>query len=84
MLQRPIINEKDAQNMFKELVEDVKAGLPRDRWRPVTVVPTLRSVRIISYQDRESGAQIDIELLVRPTLKVKSAYVISLYGWTGI
>ena len=80
----PIINEKEAENVFKQLVDDVKAALPRDRWRPVTVVPTLRSVRIISYQDRESGAQIDIELLVRPTMQVESAYVISLYGWTGI
>jgi hypothetical protein len=80
----PIINEKEAGNVFKQLVEDVKAALPGDRWRTVTVVPTLGSVRIISYQDRQSRAQIDIGLFVRPTMEVENAYVISLYGWTGI
>ena len=79
-----INNEKEAENVFNQLVDDVKAVLPSDRWGPVKVMPTLGAVRIISYRDRESAAQIDIELLVRPTMEVQRSYVISLYGWTKI
>jgi hypothetical protein len=80
----PIINETEAENVFKQLVEDVKAALPRDRWGPVQATPRLRAVRSISYQDAKTGARIDIELLVGSTLEVHSSYVISLYGWTRI
>jgi hypothetical protein len=79
-----INNEKEAENVFTQLVDDVKAALSSDRWRPIKVMPRLGSSRRISYEDRESGAQIDIELLVQPTTEVQSSYVISLYGWTRI
>ena len=78
-----INNQKQADNAFKQLVDDVKAASPPDRWVPVQATPRLGSVRSISYQDRESAARIDIELL-RSTLDVQSSYVISLYGWIKI
>ena len=73
-------HEKEAENVFMQLVDDVKAALPSNRWRPVEVIPTLGSVRIISYEERESGARIDIQL-VGP---VQNSYVISLYGWSRL
>src|SRR5439155_18466744 len=60
-----INNEKEAENVFKQLVDDVKAALP---------------VRSITYEDRKSS-RIDIELLVSSTMEVQSSYVVSLYGW---
>jgi hypothetical protein len=75
----PIDNEKEAENVFTRLVDDVKAALPSDRWGPVQATPRLGSVRSISYEDRKS-ARIDIELLVSSTMEVQSSYVISLYG----
>jgi hypothetical protein len=72
-------NEKEAEDVFMQLVDDVKAALPSDRWGPVQATARLGSVRSISYQDGKTGARIDIELLVR-----HSSYVISLYGWTKI
>ena len=79
----PIIEKKEAENAFMQLVDAVRAGLPSASWRPVRVVPTIGSIQTISYQDWESGAQIDIELLVRPTLEAEHSYVISFYGWPG-
>ena len=76
-----INNEKEAENVFNQLVDDVKAALPPDRWGPVQATPTLDSVRSISYQDRKTGARIDIELLVRA---VQNFYIISLYGWSRL
>ena len=75
-----INNEKEAENVFTRLVDDVKAALPSDRWGPVQATPRLGSVRSISYEDRKS-ARIDIELLVSSTMEVQSSYVTSLYGW---
>jgi hypothetical protein len=79
-----INNEKEAENVFQQLVDDVKAALPSDRWGPVQATPRLRAVRSISYQDGKTGARFDIELLVGSTLEVNSSYVISLYGWIRI
>src|SRR5262245_3762377 len=75
-----INHEKEAENVFMQLVDDVKAALPSNRWRPVEVIPTLGSGRIISYEERKSGARIDIQL-VGP---VQNSYVISLYGWSRL
>jgi hypothetical protein len=80
----PIDNETEAVEVFNKLVENLRAALPSDRWRPVSVVPTLGSIRIVSYQERQSAAQVDIELLVGPTVEVQRAYVISLYGWARL
>ena len=38
----PIIDKKEAENAFTQLVDDVKAGLPSASWQPITVVPTNR------------------------------------------
>ncbi|TMB65273.1 MAG: hypothetical protein E6J54_26135 [Deltaproteobacteria bacterium] len=75
-----INNEKEAENVFKQLVDDVKAALPAGRWEVVKVEPRVGSVRSITYEDRKS-ARIDIELLVSSTMEVQSSYVVSLYGW---
>ena len=79
----PINNEKEAENVFTRLVDDVEAALPSERWGPVEAISRVGSVRSISYQDRKSAARINIELLVQPTMEVERSYIISLYGWTG-
>ena len=78
-----INNEKEAEDAFTRLVDDVEAALPAGRWGPIQATPRLGAVRSVSYQDQKSAARLDIELLVRSTLEVHSSYVISLYGWTG-
>src|SRR5258705_1612907 len=78
-----INNEKEAENVFMRLVDDVEAALPSDRWQPVRVLPRLGAVRRVSYHDQESGARLDIQLLVEPTMEVERSYVMALYGWTG-
>jgi hypothetical protein len=79
-----INNEKEAENAFKQLVDDVKDAIPSDRWGPVEAIPRVGSVRNISYQDGKTGARINIDLLVTSTTEAHSSYVISLYGWTKI
>jgi hypothetical protein len=79
-----INNAEEAENVFQQLVDDVKAALPSDRWGPVQAIPRPGSVRSISYQDGKTAAKIDIELLVISTMEGHSSYVISLYGWTRI
>ena len=78
-----INNAEQAENVFQQLVDDVKGALPSDRWGTIQARPRVGSVRSISYQDRKTGARIDIELLVRSAMEGHSSYDISLYGWTG-
>ena len=77
-----INNQKQAENAFEQLVDDVKAALPSQRWGPIEAIPRVGSVRSISYQDGKSAARIDIELIVSSMMGVESSYFISLYGWT--
>ena len=76
-------DQKEAENVFTRLLADVEAALPSGRWQPVTPVPTLGSIRSVSYEDEKTAAQIDIELLAQTTAEAQFSYVISLYGWTG-
>ena len=77
-----INNQKQAENAFQQLVDDVKAALPSEKWGPIEAIPRVGSVRSISYQDGKSAARIDIELIVSSMMGVESSYFISLYGWT--
>jgi len=76
-------DQKEAENVFARLLADVEAALPSGRWQLVTAVPTLASIRSVSYEDEKTAAQIDIELLAQTTAEAQFSYVISLYGWTG-
>lgn len=76
-------DQKESENVFTRLVANVEADLPSGRWQPVTMVPTLGSIRSVSYEDEKTAAQIDIELLAQTTAEAQSSYVISLYRWTG-
>src|SRR5499433_1881430 len=78
-----ITDQKEAENVFTRLLADVEAALPSGRWQPVTAVPTLGSIRSVSYEDEKTAAQIDIELLAQTKAEAQFFYVISLYGWTG-
>ena len=61
------LNKKEAEAMFARIIDYGQAALPSDSWRQFEPVPYTGLIRTISYQHWKSGAQIDVDLVVRPT-----------------
>jgi hypothetical protein len=78
-----IDSEKEAGNLFTQFVYDLQAALPSDSWRKVDNMPAIGSIRSSTYEDQTSGAQIDIDLIARPTPQGAYSYVLTIYGWTA-
>jgi hypothetical protein len=78
---RIIPNEKEADNLFAELINEVEAALPSGSWQKVNRMPAISSIRSNTYEDQNSGAQIDVDLVAQPTPETPDSCVITIYGW---
>jgi hypothetical protein len=74
-------NKKEAEAMFARIIDYGQAALPSDSWRQVEAVPYTGLIRIISYHNWKSGAQIDVDLVVQPTGEAQPLYYVRVFGW---
>jgi hypothetical protein len=74
-------NKKEAEAMFKRMIDYGQAALPSDSWRQVEAVPSTGLTRNISYHNWMSGARIDIDLVVYPTGEAQPLYCVRVFGW---
>jgi hypothetical protein len=56
--------------------------LPSDRWKGIKKKPGLSSIQSYGYEDRESNAHIDIDVINWLGLAGQSFYIVSVFGWT--
>ena len=68
---------------FIELIDELQAALPSDRWRGVETEPRIDSMRSYSYEDQDSDAHIDIDLIGRPQTQGTYSYLVTIFGWTA-
>ena len=73
-----LMTKKDAESMFTRLLDDVQTALPSDSWRQLEGVPHINVVRSTGYQQRGSGARIEIDLMAHTA---QSLYSIRVFGW---
>ena len=75
----PIRDKEEAGHLFTEFVDEFQSILPSDRWRRIQEEPPrLDSIRSYTYEDQESGAHIDIDLVARV-----DSYMVTIFGWTA-
>ena len=74
-----IRDKEEAGHRFTEFVEEFQSILPSDRWRRIQEEPRLDSIRSYTYEDQESDAHIDIDLVARV-----DSYMITIFGWIAI
>lgn len=73
-----IRDKEEAGHRFTEFVEEFQSILPSDRWRRIQEEPRLDSIRSYTYEDQESDAHIDIDLVARV-----DSYMVTIFGWTA-
>jgi len=69
---------EEAGNRFIRFVNELQSALPSDRWRKVKEEPRIDSTRRYTYQDQDSNAHIDIDLIPRD-----DSYMVTIFGWTA-
>jgi hypothetical protein len=80
----PIANKEDAERRFTELIDELRAVLPADRWQGAETEPRIGSIRSYSCRDQDSDAQIDIDIAPRWSPNEEISYVVTIFGWTAI
>jgi hypothetical protein len=69
---------EEAGNLFTRFVDELQSILPSDRWRRIQEEPRLDSIRSYTYEDQESDAHIDLDLIARV-----DSYMVTIFGWTA-
>jgi hypothetical protein len=78
-----IDGEQEAGNRFTQFDDELQAALPSDSWRNGDTIPTSGSIRSSSYEDQNSGARIDVDLIARLMPEGGYSYVLEVYGWAA-
>jgi hypothetical protein len=74
-----IRDKEEAGHLFTEFIDELQSILPSDRWRRIKEEPPrLDSIRSYTYEDQESDAHIDIDLVARV-----DSYTVTIFGWTA-
>ena len=69
---------EEAGNRFIRFVNELQSALASDRWRKVKEELRIDSTRSYTYEDQDSDAHIDIELIARA-----DSYMVTIFGWTA-
>jgi len=76
-------NKVEASQRFIRLINELQAVLPSDRWRGVETEPGIDSIRSYTYQDQNSDAHIDIDLIAQLEMEGESSYLVTFFGWAA-
>jgi hypothetical protein len=74
-------NKAEADRRFIRLIHQLQAVLPSDRWREIETAPGIDAIRSYIYQDQNSDAHIDIDLITIMETEGEPSYRIAIFGW---
>jgi hypothetical protein len=74
-------SEEEANDVFTRFVDALQSKLPSDSWKKVKTEPRIDSIRSYTYEDENSDAHIDIDLVARPVPEGANSYVVTIFGW---
>jgi hypothetical protein len=74
-------SKEEASQRFLWLINELQAVLPSDRWRGEETQPEIDSIRSYTYQDQNSGAHIDIDLIGQLEMEGDYSYLVTIFGW---
>jgi hypothetical protein len=76
-------SKEEASQRFIRLINELQAVLPSDRWRGVETEPGIDSIRSYTYEDRNSDAHIDIDLMAQLEMEGDSSYLVRIFAWAA-
>jgi hypothetical protein len=74
-------NKEEADRRFIRLINELQAVLPSDRWRGIETEPGIDTIRSYTYEDQNSDAHIDIDLIVQLEMEGDYSYLVTIFGW---
>src|SRR5262245_23142505 len=74
-------NTAEADRRFQRLIDELQAVLPSDRWRGIYTEPGVDSVRSYTYEDQNSDAHIDVDLITIMKTEGEPSYRVAIFGW---
>ena len=74
-------NKEEADRRFIRLIDEVQAVLPSDRWRGMETEPGIDAIRRYTYEDQNSDAHIDIDLITIMETEGGPTYRVAIFGW---
>jgi hypothetical protein len=72
---------EEANDVFTGFVDELQSKLPSESWREVKTEPRIDSIRSYTYEDENSGAHIDIDLIARSEPEGAYSYAVTIFGW---
>jgi hypothetical protein len=76
-------SKEEVSQRFIGLINELQAVLPSDRWRGIETQPEVDSIRSYTYEDRNSDARIDIDLIGQLEMEGDESYLIAIFGWAA-
>src|SRR4029453_5747650 len=76
-------SKQEASQRFMRLINELQAVLPSDRWRGEETQPGIDSIRSYTYEDQNSGAHIDIDLIAQLDMEGDYSYLVTIFGWAA-
>ena len=75
--------KEEASQRFIRLINELQAVLPSDLWTGEETQPGIDSIRSYTYEDRNSDAHIDIDLIVQLETEGEYSYLVTIFGWAA-
>ena len=76
-----LTDPETAATLYARLMDELQAALPSDSWKRTEKEPRLSSIRSYSYEDQNSNAHIDIDILTQLTAEGQNSYLVSVFAW---
>jgi len=76
-------SKEEADRRFVRLINELQAVLPSDRWRGEETQPGIDSIRSYTYEDQNSDAHIDIDLITQLDMEEDYSYLVRIFGWAA-
>ena len=74
-------SEAEAERRFTELDAELATVLPLENWNGMETAPRLDAVRSYTWQDHNSDAKIDIDIISQESPEQETSYIVTIFGW---
>jgi len=77
-------SEAEAERRFTELAGELATVLPAENWNGKETAPRLDAVRSYTWQDHDSDAKIDIDIVSQESPDQEATYIVTMFGWSPL
>ena len=77
-------SEAEAERRFTELSAELATVLPTENWNGMEAAPRLDAVHSYTWQNQDSDATIDIDIISQESSEQETSYIVTIFGWSPL